>query len=281
LEDCGTIIQLGRHIADQPLLISQMIAVALGGIAVESIAAMSPDAEYSDAAITTIDPLLANAFERDLIEKSLRGELFSIWQIFREMDNLDLSLLEHASGNSVWVWVYGLPVFNAWRAYDEITFLQIMEAFIEQNTWPFYGQKTEVPEAYARAYTLDWRTPISNTVIPNLLRIRNQVGDMHAQFGLARIALALTRYKRDTGTYPETLDALAPTYLSEIPEDPFSGKMIPYRVGTEGYLLSSVGWNGNDDVLKTDGKQTKTINGFTIAPSDDIVWPLMNKFRQW
>ena len=284
LEDCGTIIQFGRHIADQPFLISQMIAVALGGIAVQSIAAMSPDAEYSDEAIATIDPLLANAFEQDLIAKSLRGELFLIWQIFREIDRLDFRVWERSRDNGgFWAWIYGLPVFDAWRAYDEMTFLRIMEAFIASSTRPFYDKypKNEVPEALNRAYILDWRTPISNTVIPNLLRVRNQVVDMHTQFALARIALALTRYKRDTGVYPETLDALVPTYLAEIPEDPCSGNRMPYRVGPEGYLLSSTGWNGKDDVLKTNGKQTKTINGFTVAPSDDIVWPLMNKFRQW
>jgi hypothetical protein len=82
LENCGTIIQFGRHIADQPTLISKMMAVALGGIAVQSIADMGINADYSDAAIATIDPLLANAFEQDLIAKSLRAELFSIWQIF-------------------------------------------------------------------------------------------------------------------------------------------------------------------------------------------------------
>ena len=280
LENCGVIIQLGRHIADQPLLISQMIAVALGGIAVQSIAAMGINADYSDATIANIDPLLANAFEQDLIAKSLRGELFGIWQIFREMDRLDSNVWERARYNDgiwAWAWFYGLPVFDAWRAYDEMTYLRIMEPAIEQSMLPYYEQ-TGVPEAHA----LDWRTPISSEAIPNLLRCNLQTTDMHAQFSLARIALALTRYKRDTGAYPETLEALVPTYLAEIPEDPFSGNRMPYRVGPEGYLLSSTGWNGKDDLLKTDEKRTIELNGFNVVACDDIVWcPNMNKLRRW
>ena len=95
---------------------------------------------------------------------------------------------------------------------------------------------------------------------------------MIAQFSQARIALALMRYRRDSGVYPKTLKALVPTYLPEIPEDPFSGNMMYYRLGPEGYLLSSVGRNGLDDVLKTTGKQTQELNGFDVVASDDILW---------
>jgi hypothetical protein len=61
------------------------------------------------------------------------------------------------------------------------------------------------------------------------------------------LAFASAAYRRDHGRYPETLEALAPRYLPRIPLDLFSGKALTYRPAADGYLLYSVGINGQDD----------------------------------
>jgi hypothetical protein len=61
------------------------------------------------------------------------------------------------------------------------------------------------------------------------------------------LAFALAAYQREHGRYPATLDALAPKYLPQIPNDLFSGKALIYRPSEKGYLLYSVGVNGQDD----------------------------------
>jgi hypothetical protein len=65
------------------------------------------------------------------------------------------------------------------------------------------------------------------------------------------LAFALARYQRDHGRYPKTLGQLAPKYLTEIPLDRFSGRVLIYRPSKSGYLLYSVGANGKDDGGKT------------------------------
>jgi RNA polymerase sigma factor (sigma-70 family) len=62
-----------------------------------------------------------------------------------------------------------------------------------------------------------------------------------------RLALALAAYRADHQRYPEKLDALAPAYLAQIPDDIFSGKPLVYRGRPDGYLLYSVGVNGRDE----------------------------------
>jgi hypothetical protein len=47
--------------------------------------------------------------------------------------------------------------------------------------------------------------------------------------------------------FPLDDDALAPTYLPEIPQDLFSGRPLIYRPADQGYLLYSVGVNGRDE----------------------------------
>jgi hypothetical protein len=61
------------------------------------------------------------------------------------------------------------------------------------------------------------------------------------------IAFALAAYRRDAGRYPANLDELAPKYLAAVPADLFSGKPLVYRPTGDGYILYSVGTNGQDD----------------------------------
>lgn len=60
-----------------------------------------------------------------------------------------------------------------------------------------------------------------------------------------RTALALNLYHQDYGEYPETLEALVPDYLPEVPKDPYDGN--PFRYSKERRILYSVGNNQMDD----------------------------------
>ena len=60
-----------------------------------------------------------------------------------------------------------------------------------------------------------------------------------------RILIALKAYEQDhKGLLPKSLTALAPTYLSSVPNDPFSG--TTFRYNPQKRILYSVGPNGKD-----------------------------------
>ncbi len=70
----------------------------------------------------------------------------------------------------------------------------------------------------------------------------------HALDRMAGVGCALERYKRAKGGYPEVLNELVPAYLARLPHDPCTGQPFIYRRdATEGFLLYSVGLDGNDD----------------------------------
>lgn len=67
-----------------------------------------------------------------------------------------------------------------------------------------------------------------------------------------RIMLALEVYRAEHGGYPADLEALAPAYLPAIPEDRISSQPLRYKLTDKdeagrGYLLYSVGLDGQDD----------------------------------
>lgn len=72
---------------------------------------------------------------------------------------------------------------------------------------------------------------------------------------LARVAIALELYRREHGSYPATLNPLAPTYIDTVPPDLVTGDPLHYRIKPDGTpLIYSVGLNKIDEggLLKRD-----------------------------
>jgi hypothetical protein len=64
----------------------------------------------------------------------------------------------------------------------------------------------------------------------------------------AAIACALELYHLVNGQFPNSLEALAPQFISAVPHDLVNGKPLHYRrTNDEGYILYSIGWNETDD----------------------------------
>jgi len=53
--------------------------------------------------------------------------------------------------------------------------------------------------------------------------------------------------RQENGRYPESLDALVPTYMPEPPTDPWTGKRMVYRAEGDGFTLYATGPDRKDD----------------------------------
>jgi len=85
-------------------------------------------------------------------------------------------------------------------------------------------------------------------LLPALQKALQKSARMQTYVDDARIACALERYRLAEGKLPESLDALAPRFINQIPTDVIDGKPLRWRRdGNGGYVLYSVGWNRTDD----------------------------------
>ena len=112
------------------------------------------------------------------------------------------------------------------------------------------------PSSHRSLYTfLAVRWPFPDHSRAFLTTAKNQT-----QVHEALIACALERYRLAHNAYPETLDALVPQFLAQIPPDLIGGQPLHYRRADDGkFLLYSVGWNETDD-------------GGKPGSDDDWVW---------
>ena len=75
------------------------------------------------------------------------------------------------------------------------------------------------------------------------------------------VAFALAAHRADHGSYPDSLESLAPKYSAHIPTDLFAAQPLKYTKIVDGYRLYSVGPNEQDE----DGR-----SGSDNPPGDDI-----------
>lgn len=87
------------------------------------------------------------------------------------------------------------------------------------------------------------------------MRVLAKCDEHRMRASLALTALALEIHRHEHGAYPETLDALVPESIEELPIDPYSGEPLRYRLATDEdrqhvlmpYVLYSVGLEGEDN----------------------------------
>jgi hypothetical protein len=85
-------------------------------------------------------------------------------------------------------------------------------------------------------------------LLPALGRVVTRAATAQTAFNQAAIACALERYRLANGHYPETLMALAPRFISSLPDDVITGEPYKYRLTDDGrFVLYSVGWDEKDD----------------------------------
>lgn len=125
---------------------------------------------------------------------------------------------------------------RAWaRLHRDELFAVVEGPFTEVAKWKSTAKKEEGRWGFVYALT-------SSTEILAVSQARTRVA-----LDGAALVIALERYRRAQGGFPETLEALVPTYIDSIPKDPFTEGSLIYKRAGEDYQLFSAGWNQKDD----------------------------------
>ncbi len=134
----------------------------------------------------------------------------------------------------------------------------------------------------------DWKFRWSETLTGNslgydvferdhgmLLSILKRSSAVNAGLPLLRVRIAMERYRLDHGAWPETLDALIPSYLDSIPLDPMDGKSLRYNATKR--ILYSIGTDFVDDggvaPDKSGSLESRLEIVIELEPSQPSPWP--------
>ena len=130
---------------------------------------------------------------------------------------------------------------------DAIMYVNLMEGYIEAAQLPPHKRQSASDAVVAKIGTISKIHILLRIIMPALSRVTTIDIRTIAQLRTAQVGLAVERYRLASGSLPDTLSDLVPAYLGAVPKDPFDGKELRYKKLETGFVVYSIGEDGNDD----------------------------------
>jgi hypothetical protein len=281
LADVKLILRLTDSIRNEPILISHLVRIAMLNITLQPVWEGLAGHRWSDAQLVELDSELARLDFLSDYQLAMRGEMVlfqgGIFDYLRrhpeQLANLSDS---NQSDNPPFPGRAAVRMIpRGWLYQNQ---LHCARPMVEWYLPLADTQRRVFSPSAARqadaAVTADTQhlTPynlIERLLLPALGAAARKFASGQATVDLARVAIALERYRLARGEYPEKLDVLAPQFIAEMPHDVVNGQPLNYRRTANGqFVLYSVGWNEKDD----DGEVGLNSNGSVDIRNGDWVW---------
>lgn len=276
-EDVETITGIVEHVSEAPFVISDLVAIAILSLNVDSINTILRDRPslFSDEQLVRLSHRLAGArgggrlrvrfaaercFFEDLIQRLYTDDGQGNGHLTAESPEMLASLygcedpsfgaLIGGSGGSV----LGPPLLSALVAgrremllkYEEL--MAQVEAYASLPLW----QRAESPadretdRMYGSQIERLRYLPLA-LLMPSLSRASTSAELGTQQRDAALVVLACELYRRHNGNWPASLADLSPRYLPTVPADRFDGQPLRYRLVDGQPVIYSIGVDGDDD----------------------------------
>ena len=258
LDDVKLMLRLTDAVRTEPFLISQLVRIAMLQITLQPIYEGLAEHKWSDAQLAELDAELAKLDFLADYGFSMRGEMiFGISEteyLHRSRNFQALDYSENGSHDNSASHL-GFRLAPASFFYqNELTIAQMHERW----TLPMVDPEKRVvsPELVKRnndaaSKVLNHPSPcniLARMIFPAFSKSVTKYVRAQSSVDLARVAIALERYRLAHGGYPDSLDALAPQFMKKVPHDVIGGGPLHYRRTSDGqFVLYSVGWNERDD----------------------------------
>ena len=276
----GLAFKLSDSLKDEPNLISQLVRIAVVGIAARTFTEVLEYGRIDEPQARRLYGTLSGINMDASMVTAMRGERalgLLAFQGMRKNGPLGKELQEAGHLPRVvhtWFW---RPMLYA----DEMYFLRMTDSAVRRVSLP-YREFSKHPDPYR-----DQEPPkyafLSGMIMPVYTRARRAADRAQAQIAGSEIVLALEAYKDRYGGYPASLDELKARLGWAIPEDPFSGKDFIYRPQGNGFVFYSIGENLKDDgarkyssYVTRKGEESVTHEYQTADGqfSDDVIWEM-------
>jgi hypothetical protein len=264
------LLNTGRSLGDEPLLISQLVRIAVVFRAVETLERVLAQSTLPEDELATLSVLIQAEEEGapKLLYQVTRAERAALARTLELAGNgeIDLQQLEggRPGGSGVIEQALSWPVIQPLIRYGEAPTLELMTRYLKDLSLPPAERRAalakvdqELKQMKADFHKHAHMLP-AMLLLPALSRVVEAFDRYQAVLRCALVALALERYRLANGRWPDTLEALSPVYLSKVPADPFSSGTLRYLRLKKNVVVYSVGVDGVDDGGAIDWTSTKS-----------------------
>lgn len=257
--DVSTLLRMVDHFGKQPVLLSELLQLALTGIALQPIWEGFERHAWSDAQLASLQAMLAKedflvSMNRALIFETAGLSAYAVrlaGQAPWSRDPLP-DFYAYSEGpvppSKATIFLRRLVYPRGWVLQGAVRSHRMLKEILPDSC-DVRGRTIDPrrQDAALQAHSKPGHGPYSIFIADTAPAMVGQyVRAARFQSALLQASLAcdLERYHRAKGAYPEQLSALG----TPVPPDVIQGHPIHYRRTSEGgYLLYSVGWNGTDE----------------------------------
>jgi tetratricopeptide (TPR) repeat protein len=260
LADVKLMLRLTDSVRTEPTLISHLVRIAILNLALQPMYEGLAEHRWSDAQLAELDTELAKLnFVADY-QLTMRGELVlfqgGIFDYLRHhpAELLNLSDPENPSSHGGLAGLFLRLAPSGWFYQNQLHCARSIEELYlpvaDTNQQTILPLKVKNADATVASQTrrITAFNVMERMLLPALGSAARKFAYGQASVDLARVAIALERYRLAHGDYPDSLDALASQFNAGVPHDIINGGPLHYRRTPDGqFILYSVGWNETDD----------------------------------
>ncbi len=253
LTSCRAILNAGRSLGDEPLLISQLVRMACRAVAVSQIQRTLAQGEPADAALRQVQQLLEKEEPEPLLLFGIRGERAGIDRLMTAIQSGQISGgqmtqmmgMSNGFGDNLAPMEFLAARLPGFIPSQRAALLRHLNQAVEIAKLPPEQQLHEIGNLDANTKQ---QAVLVRLLAPALSKVAAAGVRSRVELRCAIAALAAERYRRDKGRWPDKLEALREAdYLTQFPVDLYDGKPLRFRRLDDGLLIYSVGPDGEDN----------------------------------
>lgn len=250
-------VPLADSLKMEPVIISQLVRIAIIGIAAEAVENSVNRGSFSDEQLARFSEVLAKSLppveKERILDRALIAEETNIRFAVspRYLLKMDTSLEKTPGGRVLYQALLPVLEFSDFTGFAQTLCGYKFERVRERA-------KTEAENRTGDVFYKEddrWLKHVGVSgvmlavVLPAIERTYESEWRVRMNLDMAVTGVAVERFRMAEGKLPERLEELAPKYLDEVPRDMYNeGKPISYRVDDDGgFVVYSWGRNERDD----------------------------------
>jgi hypothetical protein len=258
--DIENLCGMAQTLDQEPDMIAQLVRIALIAIAENSLDHCFNVNSLNESELAGLAFAFSQVEKTNLMRQALIGELAinaPVFQLVRSRPKSAVELVEGAqqvggfSTHTLDFWLIRKPGFFRATGFwdrDFLFYLNTLETNIALDNFPppkslvAADNFKKVDETVGRKNYY-----LSKMFLAALSSAITKEASSFAYLRTSIAAIAVERFRLANGRLPKNLNELVPQFLSAVPADPFDGQPLRYHHLEKGYVIYSIGSDGEDN----------------------------------
>ncbi len=298
IEQYNLLLRAGQHLSSRLTLIENLVGMSISMMTYEEMISMVDKYELSNGQLEMLAEVHKSIQPTGVSDKAFETEklLFvdTVEHVFTQNGLFGGHPVPKYYGN-----IYGIEMF---RDYEEFAPMMVVGAAMlhanrtdtikkglayyeqliqEKEMTPFERKQRgiDIGDDFFKDVSR-YRYSFIHIMLPAFERVIDHTYKLKAAHEATAVVVQLQRYKKQVGSYPQSLDELAEAgYIESVPNDPFSDGALVYELDGGSFTLYSVGENFTDEGGRCAYDSKGRFQMWDRENGDTVFWPVCEKHK--